>query len=170
VRVERFPTEHAERGRAGQRVQGVVVHTTVGTWAGTCSWFAAPASGVSAHYLVGLDGRVAQFVDEEDTAYHAGRVLRPTASLVTTLPDGVNPNLATVGIEFEDDGDPHGVVRPDVQYLVGGQLIARAARRWGFPLDRTHVLAHREVFAAKGCPGNLDVDRLVHEAVGWAGG
>ena len=36
------------------------------------------ASGVSAHYLVGLDGRVAQFVDEADTARHAGASPSPT--------------------------------------------------------------------------------------------
>jgi N-acetylmuramoyl-L-alanine amidase len=138
-----------------------VVHTTDGTYDSAASWFANPRSGVSAHYLVGLDGRVAQLVDEADTAHHAGRIRDPTASLV----DEPNPNLYTIGIEFEDGGYPLGVDRPDAQYAAGAALISGIAARWGIPLDRDHVIGHREVFAAKDCPGNLDVQRLVSEAL-----
>jgi N-acetylmuramoyl-L-alanine amidase len=137
------------------------VHTNEGTFASTARWFANPSSGVSAHYLVGLDGRIAQFVDEGDVARHAGRVREPTASVV----DEPNPNLYTIGIEFEDGGDPLAVKRPDAQYAAGARLIVGIAVRWGIPLDREHVIGHREVFAAKACPGNLDVERLVEEAV-----
>jgi N-acetylmuramoyl-L-alanine amidase len=103
-------------------------------------------------------------VDEEDTARHAGRVRDPTASLVT----GENPNLYTVGIEFEDRGDPMGIERTEVQYSAGAELMAEIASRWGIPLDREHVIGHREVFSAKSCPGNLDIERLIEEARGLA--
>jgi N-acetyl-anhydromuramyl-L-alanine amidase AmpD len=136
------------------------VHTTIGSYESAASWFAHPGSGVSAHYLVALDGRIAQFVDEGDTARHAGKVLGATASLVTDE----NPNLYTVGIEFEDGGEPETVRRPDEQYAAGARLIAAVAGRWQIPLDREHVIGHREVFSAKGCPGNLDIDRLIGEA------
>jgi N-acetylmuramoyl-L-alanine amidase len=99
-------------------------------------------------------------VDEQDTARHAGRVREPTASLVTDE----NPNMYTVGIEFEDGGEPEQVRRPDAQYAAGGRLITAVARRWGIPLDREHVIGHREVFSAKSCPGNLDIERLIEEA------
>ena len=79
--IERRRTPHSSSGRDGQRPQAIVVHTTDGGFAASAAWFASAESGVSAHYLVGLDGRVAQFVDEADTARHAGRVLRPTAAL-----------------------------------------------------------------------------------------
>lgn len=138
-----------------------MLHTTAGTWAGTLAWFSRKASGVSAHYVVGLDGRVAQLVDDADTAWHAGRILRPTASLVATR--AASPNLYTIGIEFEDGGDPWGP-RPDDQYSIGARLLHHAAQRWAIPLDREHVFGHREVFAAKDCPGGLDVDRLVRDA------
>ena len=137
----------------------VVVHTTDGSFGGTVAWFANPESRVSAHYLVGLSGHVAQFVAEEDTARHAGRVCEPTADL-----PGRDPNLYSVGIEFEDGGDPMTVARPDEQYRAGADLLAGIARRWDVPLDRAHVLGHREVFRAKLCPGNLDIDRLLREA------
>jgi spore germination protein len=138
----------------------MVLHTNVGSFESTINWFADPDSGVSAHYLVGLDGRIAQFVGEEDTARHAGRVAEPTTPLHT----GDDPNLQTIGIEFEDGGDPLCVDRPASQYRAGARLVREIARRWDIPLDRDHVVGHRELFAHKDCPGNLDVDRVVELA------
>lgn len=160
--VEIHHTPNAIAGREGDRPRAIVLHTTVGTWGSALTWFMRPESGVSAHYLVGIDGRLAQLVDERDTARHAGRVLDPVARLVREAE--VSPNLFTVGIEFEDGGRPLDVVRTSAQYLTGARLIAAVAARWDIPLDRDHVLAHREIFAAKECPGNLDVERLVREA------
>ena len=111
MRIERREAPNHERGRRGRTPTGIVLHTNVGSFESTCNWFADPESGVSAHYLVGLDGRIAQFVDEDDTARHAGRVADPTTPLHT----GEDPNLHTIGIEFEDGGDPLGVERPTSQ-------------------------------------------------------
>src|SRR6266436_6078211 len=118
MNVDRFPTPNFDPGREGYAPRGIVVHTNVGSYSSTIGWFADPASGVSSHYLVALDGRVAQFVEEADTARHAGRVDRPTTALVTSE----NPNLYTIGVEFEDGGDPGTVDRPDVQYAAGAEL------------------------------------------------
>ena len=147
-------------GRGGHTVRGVVIHTTEGTYDGTIGWFTTEESRVSAHYLVGLDGRIAQFVGEDSTARHAGRVEGPT----TPLYDGGDPNEYTVGIEFEDGGAPHDVERPDEQYASGAALLRGIAERWDVPLDRDHVVGHREIFSPKTCPGNVDIDRLIREA------
>jgi N-acetylmuramoyl-L-alanine amidase len=160
MRIERQPTPHLAPGREGRHPRGIVVHTTVGSFAAAVGWFADPRSGVSSHYLVGLDGRVAQFVDETDTAFHAGRVRNPTSPLAGPG----NPNLHTVGIEFEDGGDPERVRRPDAQYDAGAALIAAIAGRWRIPLDRRHIVGHRELTDRKTCPGNLDLDALVERA------
>jgi N-acetyl-anhydromuramyl-L-alanine amidase AmpD len=160
VDIERRVTPHFAEGRGGHRPRAIVVHTTVGSFASAASWFEHAESGVSAHFLVGLDGRVAQFVDENDTARHTGRVKDPTASFLSAE----NPNLYTIGIEFEDGGDPEGVERTDPQYAGGAALIRAMAERWAIPLDRDHVVGHREIYAAKSCPGNLDIDRLLREA------
>ena len=165
--VERRPTPNFERGRGGDRPRAIVLHTTSGSFDGAARWFATRDSGVSAHYLVGLDGRVVQFVEEADTARHAGRVLRPTAAIVR---GGGNPNRFTVGIEFEDAGEPESVRRTEAQHRSGARLIAGIARRWAIPLDREHVIGHREVFAAKSCPGNLDLERMLAGARRAAGG
>jgi glycosyltransferase involved in cell wall biosynthesis len=160
MRIERHPTPHQDTGRDGHRPRGIVVHTTVGSFESAAGWFADPGSEVSAHYLVGLDGRIAQFVDESDTAFHAGRVRNATSPLA----EGGNPNLHTIGIEFEDGGDPLGVARGRPQYDAGARLLAGISARWGIPLHRHHVAGHRELFDAKECPGNLDLDRLIREA------
>lgn len=165
LEIERYPTPNSLPGRAGERARAVVVHTTHGSFAGTAAWFADRSSGVSSHYLVGLDGRVAQFVDEQDTARHAGRVLRPSAAFAAGR-DDLNP--VTVGIELEDDGDPEGVARTGAQYAAAARIVAAVCERWGIPLDREHLIGHREAFAAKACPGNVDVDRLLAMAAAVA--
>ena len=159
---ERHPTPNFERGRGGREPILIVLHTTVGTWSGAIDWFGRPESRVSAHYLVALDGRVAQFVEEADTARHAGNVMDPTSALVAEL--GGNPNLYSIGIEFEDGGRPQGAVRPSAQYDSGAYLVASAASRWGIPIDARHVIGHREITTAKECPGNLDVRRVIADA------
>jgi hypothetical protein len=131
-----------------------VLHTTAGFAEGTADWFEDPASGVSAHYLVCLDGRILQFVDETDSAAHVGRGRGPRDA----------GNLSTIGIEFEDKRDPFGVERSAEQYWAGAHLLAEIAQRWQISLDSTGVIPHRELREVKGCPGNLDIERLLAHA------
>lgn len=137
----------------------VTIHVTEGSAASVRSWFNTPAAQVSAHYLVTREGAVEQFVGEGDTAFHNGRVLRPTAALVLERP-GVNPNRYSVGIEHEGTG------RDDLtapQRAASLWLVRDVCLRHGIPIDRRHVVGHREVYAAKTCPGAIDVDRYVRE-------
>ena len=163
-RVERAVTPNFEAGRRGRAPSAIVVHTTDGSFAGAKAWFASPESGVSAHYLVSLPGDVVQFVDEADTAFHAGMESVPDIAVLGDEP----PNLVTIGIEFADDGRPHDVDRPDQQYEAGALLLAGISRRWGIPLDHDHVLAHRRINPNKTCPANLDVDELIELAIAFA--
>ena len=160
VRIERLSTPNRTAGRDGHAPRAVVVHTTDGSFAAAAEWFGRANAGVSAHYLVGLDGRVAQLVEEDDTARHTSAVHEPTSA----LGDEPDPNLITIGIEFADDGRPADVHRPDHQYRAGAELLAGIHRRWGIPLDRDHVVGHRELTSRKTCPGNLEIDRLLAEA------
>ena len=56
------------RGRNGWTPGLITLHTTEGTYEGSCSWFCNPDSGVSAHYVVSLTGEISQCVDISDTA------------------------------------------------------------------------------------------------------
>ena len=146
------------RGRHGFAPKAIVIHIIVGSLESAGLTFGDPRSSVSAHYGVGKSGRVHQFVQETDTAFHAGTVVRATWRLIDPA---VNPNYYTVGIEHE--GQPQDAW-PDQQYRASAELVREIAGRWKIPLDRDHVIMHREIRASKTCPGSVDMDRLLREA------
>jgi N-acetylmuramoyl-L-alanine amidase len=147
------------KGRGGFRPEAVVVHIMEGTLAGTDSWFKKTASKVSAHYGIGRDGVVHQYVLETDTAFHAGRRLNPTWELIK---DGVNPNRYTIGIEHEGDDSS---AWPQTMYEASAALIRGICARWSIPIDRVHIIGHREIYGAKTCPGGVvSLDKLVKMA------
>lgn len=154
----------------GHSIEGVVIHTMVGSLDGSGAWFRDPASHVSAHFGVGLKppieqpkrsyAEIHQYVDLRDTALHAGVVTRPTSGLVRTL-RGRNPNSYLIGIETEDLGDPNDVVRTIEQINAVAWLtydiLVFANRN---PSPRT-IFGHREVRATKECPGNFPIDTVI---------
>lgn len=150
---------------AGMVIDQITIHVTEGNAASVRSWFNNPAASVSAHYMVTKAGAIDQFVGEDDTAYHNGRVDNPTAPLVLERP-GVNPNVYSIGIENEGSG--HDELTP-AQRAASMELIADIVRRRpAVQLDRRHIVGHHEVYAKKTCPGAIDVDALVKAvAVGW---
>jgi N-acetylmuramoyl-L-alanine amidase len=125
----------------------IVLHLMDGTLAGTDAWFANPDAKVSAHYGIGKDGKIHQYVKEEDTAFHAGRV---ADSIWLPAMLGVNPNVFTIGVEHE--GRPEDKVS-DAMVTASAQLVAEICKRWGIPIDRSRIVGHREIYAAKSCPG-----------------
>ncbi len=143
------------KGRSGSEPQAIVIHVIVGSLASAGITFGDARSAVSAHYGVGKGGAVHQFVEETDTAFHAGIVVRPTWANLRT---GVNPNLYTIGIEHEGLATD---IWTDDQYGASGRLIHEIGRRWRIPLDRAHVVMHREIRASKSCPGMADMNRLI---------
>lgn len=88
-------------GRRKRPISAIVLHYTGSmNIEGTVSWFLSPESRVSAHYVIGRDGRVVQMVQDGDVAWHAGRsAMRPD------LPDHdpkkeANVNAFSIGIEL----------------------------------------------------------------------
>jgi N-acetyl-anhydromuramyl-L-alanine amidase AmpD len=165
VNIEAKPCaiENFMKGRPnGHRPLAIVLHVSDGTLASADAWFNNSAAQVSAHYIVARDGAVHQYVDEMDTAYHAGRILKPTWR---GLLPGVNPNFYTIGIEHE--GRPADTW-PERQYGASAELIGAIARRWGIKVDADHLPFHREIYAGKTCPGFVfDRNKLI-DLVGMA--
>lgn len=57
--------------RNGEKITNIVIHHTESfDLNGTVSWFRNPASQVSAHYVMGLDGTIVQMVHDGDKAWH----------------------------------------------------------------------------------------------------
>jgi N-acetylmuramoyl-L-alanine amidase len=147
---------HRHKGRQGFRPEAVVIHIIEGTLAAADNWFQAPESMVSAHYGVGRTGEIHQYVGEADTAFHAGRVWKSTW---TSLKPRVNPNLYTIGIEHEGKGSSEW---PEAMYTSSARLIADVCTRWSIPIDRAHVIGHREIYGRKTCPNDVvDLPRLI---------
>jgi N-acetylmuramoyl-L-alanine amidase len=124
-----LPTTNHWWGRRGGVPEAVVIHYTVITYQQTLRAFNTLTSNVSAHYVVRGDGHIAYVVGEEHTAWHSGNYWY---------------NLNSIGIELELNTRTNPFFREE-QYLAAAAVTCRAAARWGFPLDRAHVIGHNEV-------------------------
>ena len=157
---------HFTEGRKSYKPEAVVIHIAEGSRSAVDAWFQISEPPVSAHYLVCTDGSLHQYVHEKDTAWHAGRVVRPTWAGIKTGPSGapVNPNYYTIGIEHEGHT---GVPFTAAMLERTAGLLAAISKRHAIPLDRAHVIGHCEIFAPKPfCPGaGVDLDALIALAV-----
>lgn len=159
--IHKAATPNFHKGRRWEGpVDQITIHVTEGSADSVLEWFGDGSSMVSAHYMVTKDGRIYQFVDEADEAFHNGRVDHPTAPLVLQR-EGINPNYWSIGIEHEGDGT-HELT--DAQRKSSISLIRDICTRHNFPIDRTHIVGHHEVYSLKTCPGKIDVDKLVSQS------
>ncbi|MCR4437348.1 MAG: N-acetylmuramoyl-L-alanine amidase [Eubacteriales bacterium] len=100
-----FGYPRGTHGRYSHRVIAIVDHIMAGTLEGTDEWFNSPGNdGISAHFGVGKNGEIHQYVDINDVARHAGNVRYP--SWPGLIPNSkntyfINPNYYTIGIEHE---------------------------------------------------------------------
>lgn len=135
-------------------IQSIVLHTMVGTVDGTNNEFNIPNKQKSAHYGVGLDGKLYQWVDEDNVAYHAGNY--PV-------------NQTSIGIEHEDGGDAN-CIRPDTLYESSAKLVAEICKYYDFPADKEHIFLHKDVIdksvykGGTSCPDLLDTDQIIRMA------
>lgn len=135
-------------GRNGQKPETIVIHCMDGTLIGTDSWFNEQISNVSAHYGIGKNGEIHQYVLEQNQAWHAGVVTNPTWSLIK---QGINPNTYTIGIEHE--GLARDIWTPEMK-KASSTLIKDICTRWSIPIDRKHIIGHYEINSVKkpNCP------------------
>src|SRR3990167_6933791 len=85
--------------RAGnkRKITCVILHATARSGiVSPLEWLTSPQSKVSAHYLIGKDGKIYQLVDDEDIAWHAG---------ISYWRGKENVNTFSVGIELVNAND-----------------------------------------------------------------
>jgi N-acetylmuramoyl-L-alanine amidase len=130
--------------RGAKDIDIIVVHVAQGSYAGTIKWFERARSNVSAHYVVSRKGKVAQCVRNEDIAWHAGNWPY---------------NKRSIGIEHEGYASVPKTAR---QYRSSARLAAYLSRRLGIPVDRHHIIGHRDVPGVNtACPGRFDFARYL---------
>jgi len=141
-----FPCVNGSWGSGA--ITGVIMHTMVGTQAGTIAWFNNPQAQASAQFGVGFDGAIHQFgpIGQGWIAWHAGAA-----------------NATWYGIEHEDDGDPS---RPltDAQLTASAQLTEMLCGFAGIPLQVTNSPANwglgthsmgGSAWGGHACPGDV---------------
>lgn len=145
-------------GRNGYAVTHITLHIMVGHLAGTDSVFLNTGSQASAHYGIGADGAVHQYVNENDGSYSDANFAS---------------NNSTISIEHE--GGMNGIPCTQACMDASARLCADIARRYGW----THlwhdglngnIWLHREVPGTDhyGCPdlapNGLDVNYVINKA------
>lgn len=130
--------------RQGQKIEFIICHWIVGKLSVADIVFQDTQRDTSSHYGIG-DNEIHQYVKDSDTAYQAG---------------DWNINLRSIGIEHQGGPD---LPISDETYDTSARLIAELCQRYNIPLDRQHILEHREIIATQ-CPGTLDVVRLINKA------
>lgn len=153
--------EHRPSPNHGARAPGIPVDMIVLHYTGMPSaeralkWLCDPESGVSSHYLVFEDGRIAGLVEENRRAWHAGK---------SSWAGETDINSRSIGIEIANPGHEFGYVPfPDAQIAAVIGLCRDILSR--YPIRPERVLAHSDVAPLrKDDPGELFPWGALHRA------
>ena len=145
MNLVQLPSPNFTPGRGGNSIDRIVLHWMDGTMANADARFADPSQQVSAHYGI-EDDNIHQYVQEQDTAWHAGDFAM---------------NQRSIGIEHSADPS-----RPASAATIetSSQLVADICKRENIPCDRQHIIKHSEVPYATECCGTLLIDQIVSRA------
>lgn len=157
-------------GRNGFKPVAIVCHIAEGSLAGTDSWFASSQSKASAHFCIGKNGEIHQYVDVNDAAWANGLMQDIDTSipwLVKCWNDNTNPNLVTVSIEFEGkhSEDPTGFYHfTDEQIKAGIALCRWLCETLNITPSKETIIGHFQIdgVTRANCPGpNFPFERVV---------
>lgn len=135
---ESFP--NFTRGRSGTKVNKIVIHHVAGTNFDIMPsvWNTRQAS---AHYGIGVNGAIRAYVDESNTAWHAGNW---------------DANISSIGIEHINSGGAPSWPVAQATIDASAKLCADIAQRHGLgqlvPMKNLFPHSH---FSATACPGVL---------------
>lgn len=138
-------TGHYDTNRAP--ISMIVLHSSASTRQGLIDTFGGGTRMVSAHYGIDNDGSILAFLEEYNTAYHAGNY-------------GVNEK--SIGIEHIDNGATVKL-HTDAQYTTSIKLVRDICDFYQIPIDTVHIVPHSSIVATA-CPNGLDVNRIIDGA------
>jgi peptidoglycan hydrolase-like protein with peptidoglycan-binding domain len=148
--------------RTVRKVDKIILHHWAGTdFPGTLRMWATAARKASCNYAIGNEGQRVGVVPEELRSWSVS-----------------NANMDSSAITFEIENESvNGWTISDAAFESTAQIMADLSRRFGIPLDRNHVIGHREVYTrfrvgyATACPGGLfpRMDELINRARQIAG-
>ncbi len=154
--ISQVPSPNFGKRAKGKPIDMLILHYTgMANAERALKWLCDPQSGVSSHYFVFEDGRVAQLVEESERAWHAGK---------SFWAGETDTNSRSIGIEIANPGHQFGYRPfPEVQIEAVIGLCSGILRRHPIPPER--VLAHSDVAPfRKEDPGELFPWRRLYEA------
>ncbi len=131
--IEQRPSPNCGPRKLGiEKPDMVVLHyTAMGSAEDAICTLCDPEKQVSAHYLIGRDGRAVQMVDETLRAWHAGAGRWAGCDDI---------NSRSIGIELDNDGSsPFSSALMDTLERLLGEIL----KRWDIPAH--HVIAHSDM-------------------------
>jgi N-acetyl-anhydromuramyl-L-alanine amidase AmpD len=168
-------------GRSGHSITAVVLHIAAGPLTAVFPTFNNPGGLASAHFCVGKDGKVEQYVSINDTAYAVGmryvngvwhnpRGIACAPSWSGLIPP-YNPNLYTLSIEHEGQPEDHWTpqmydANNKLLQWIAEQLGQRQGRPFRYIVHQT-LIGHYEIDPVDrpNCPGpNVEWDRIAADA------
>jgi len=150
--ISRSITTPNQGTRGGRTIQYFVIHhmaTTNGDW--TENAMHTGSKEVSANYIQRSNGDLIGVVPEELRSW----------SLSSAEWDGKSVTVETENLSTT------GWTISDAAYHKLALLAVDLHQRYGLPLDRNHIIGHREVYTrfgasyATACPGGINLDRVV---------
>ncbi len=130
-----------QNSRNGVDVDALIIHHTASNdTAADLRTLRSPAAQVSAHYLIGRDGKIFQLVKDERRAWHAG----VAAIRGDSTPD---VNSRSIGIEITNKGDGHTPFT-QAQYRALEKLVPYLMKKHKIPMK--NLLGHKDVALPKG--------------------
>ena len=180
----RIKTTNFWKGRAGFSIKAIVLHITDGSEKSAINTFENPDSYVSCHYLIGDNniyevvsihntawgcGRVSsptwkgflyrklEGIDHRGIKFQGsergrqGQIFQPVwDKRLGGFIDIINPNLYTLNVEVVSKGEfPKWSM-----WIKWAKFIKELADKHNLPLDKLHIVNHREINGGKTCPGN----------------
>ena len=125
---------NCRKAKGTRAVTCIILHATATTGIESPKeWLCNPESGVSAHYLIGKDGRTIQLVPENDIAWHAGE---------SEFGGHKGVNAFSIGIELvnaNDGKDPYPI--PQVERCA--RLVASICLKHGIACGA--VVGHKDI-------------------------
>ena len=156
------PTNFAA-GRDDISPEAIVLHIAEGSLSGVDSFFNEVHNEedgpTSAHFCVGKNGTIHQYVNTADTAFANGIIEEGFTARLIDENAGINPNKYTISIEHEgESGDEVTLEQRDAStrltaWLFQNRLFNSGAT--GVDVDRDHILRHADItpISREDCPG-----------------
>jgi len=144
------PSRHFNERLDPDNITTIVVHATANsTLIGVLSWFQNPTAYVSAHYVIGKDGRIVQMVKGEDRAWHAGK------SEWRGVPNVNDYGLGIELVNLNDGQDPY----PEAQYQSLVKLCQALVHKYNISME--DIVGHYQISPGrKTDPRGLDLSKL----------